>query len=103
MQGPNSWWALLTLRRSQLPPLKLPCSSELYATAPPPLFQSQVKPSRNFTRVVSTAPLGTGTMPAAMNYKHIYHAGNFPAAPKHVGLMYCLGAFPRKHAPFFVL
>src|SRR5258708_7521429 len=103
MQGPNSWWALLTLRRSQLPPLKLPCSSELCATAPPPLLQSQVKPSRNFTRVVSTGALGTGTMPAAMNYKHIYHAGNFADVAKHVGLMYCLGALQRKDAACFVL
>src|SRR4029077_6298025 len=54
-------------------------------------------------RVVSTGPSGTGTMPAAMNYKHIYHAGNFADVAKHVGLMYCLGALQRKDAPFFVL
>src|SRR5258708_34171384 len=101
MQGPNSWWALLTLRRSQLPPLKLPCSSELGATAPPPLLQSQVKPSRNFTRVVSTGPLGTGTMPAAMNYKHIYHAGNLADGAKHAGLINCLGGFKRKNPALF--
>jgi 23S rRNA (adenine2030-N6)-methyltransferase len=42
-------------------------------------------------------------MPAAMNYKHIYHAGNFADVAKHVGLVYCLGALQRKDAPFFVL
>jgi 23S rRNA (adenine2030-N6)-methyltransferase len=42
-------------------------------------------------------------MPAAMNYKHIYHAGNFADVAKHVGLMYCLGALQRKDAAFFVL
>jgi 23S rRNA (adenine2030-N6)-methyltransferase len=42
-------------------------------------------------------------MPAAMNYKHIYHAGNFADVAKHVGLMYCLGALQRKDAGFFVL
>ena len=38
-----------------------------------------------------------------MNYKHIYHAGNFADVAKHVGLMYCLGALQRKDAAFFVL
>jgi 23S rRNA (adenine2030-N6)-methyltransferase len=42
-------------------------------------------------------------MPAAMNYKHIYHAGNFADVAKHVGLMYCLGALQRKDAALFVL
>jgi 23S rRNA (adenine2030-N6)-methyltransferase len=42
-------------------------------------------------------------MPAAMNYKHIYHAGNFADVAKHVGLMYCLGALKRKDAACFVL
>jgi len=42
-------------------------------------------------------------MPAAMNYKHIYHAGNFADVAKHVGLTYCLGALQRKDAAFFVL
>lgn len=42
-------------------------------------------------------------MPAAMNYKHIYHAGNFADVAKHVGLTYCLGALQRKDAGFFVL
>ena len=42
-------------------------------------------------------------MPAAMNYKHIYHAGNFADVAKHVGLMYCLGALQRKDAAIFVL
>src|SRR3984957_9754289 len=42
-------------------------------------------------------------MPAAMNYKHIYHAGNFADVAKHVGLVYCLGALQRKDAAFFVL
>ncbi len=38
-----------------------------------------------------------------MNYRHIYHAGNFADVAKHVGLMYCLGALKRKDAAFFVL
>jgi 23S rRNA (adenine2030-N6)-methyltransferase len=38
-----------------------------------------------------------------MNYKHIYHAGNFADVAKHVGLLYCLGALKRKDAAFFVL
>jgi 23S rRNA (adenine2030-N6)-methyltransferase len=42
-------------------------------------------------------------MPGAMNYKHIYHAGNFADVAKHVGLMYCLGALQRKDSALFVL
>jgi 23S rRNA (adenine2030-N6)-methyltransferase len=38
-----------------------------------------------------------------MNYKHIYHAGNFADVAKHVGLLYCLGALKRKQAAFFVM
>ncbi len=38
-----------------------------------------------------------------MNYKHIYHAGNFADVAKHVGLIYCLQALKRKDAAFFVL
>ena len=38
-----------------------------------------------------------------MNYKHIYHAGNFADVAKHVGLIYCIGALQRKDAAFFVL
>jgi 23S rRNA (adenine2030-N6)-methyltransferase len=38
-----------------------------------------------------------------MNYRHIYHAGNFADVAKHVGLVYCLDAMKRKDAPFFVL
>ncbi|HWX27110.1 MAG TPA: 23S rRNA (adenine(2030)-N(6))-methyltransferase RlmJ [Steroidobacteraceae bacterium] len=38
-----------------------------------------------------------------MNYKHIYHAGNFADVAKHVALMYCLGALQRKDAAFFIL
>ena len=38
-----------------------------------------------------------------MNYKHIYHAGNFADVAKHVGLMYCLGALKRKDSAIFVL
>src|ERR1700716_418470 len=47
--------------------------------------------------------MGTGTMRAPMNYKHIYHAGNFADVAKHVCLTYCLGALQRKDAAFFVL
>jgi 23S rRNA (adenine2030-N6)-methyltransferase len=39
----------------------------------------------------------------AMNYRHIYHAGNFADVAKHVGLVYCLDAMKRKDAAFFVL
>jgi 23S rRNA (adenine2030-N6)-methyltransferase len=38
-----------------------------------------------------------------MNYKHIYHAGNFADVAKHVALVYCLGALQRKDSAFFVL
>jgi len=38
-----------------------------------------------------------------MNYKHIYHAGNFADVAKHVGLMYCLAGLQRKDSAFFVL
>jgi 23S rRNA (adenine2030-N6)-methyltransferase len=38
-----------------------------------------------------------------MNYRHIYHAGNFADVAKHVGLMYCIGALQRKDAAFFVM
>jgi 23S rRNA (adenine2030-N6)-methyltransferase len=38
-----------------------------------------------------------------MNYKHIYHAGNFADVAKHVALLYCLEALRRKEAAFFVL
>ncbi len=38
-----------------------------------------------------------------MNYRHIYHAGNFADVAKHVGLVYCLEALKRKDGPFFVL
>jgi 23S rRNA (adenine2030-N6)-methyltransferase len=40
---------------------------------------------------------------AAMNYRHIYHAGNFADVAKHVALVYCLDAMKRKDAAFFVL
>jgi 23S rRNA (adenine2030-N6)-methyltransferase len=38
-----------------------------------------------------------------MNYRHIYHAGNFADVAKHVGLLYCLDALKRKDPAFFVL
>lgn len=38
-----------------------------------------------------------------MNYRHIYHAGNFADVAKHVGLLYCLRALKRKDAGFFAL
>jgi 23S rRNA (adenine2030-N6)-methyltransferase len=38
-----------------------------------------------------------------MNYRHIYHAGNFADVAKHVGLLYCLDALKRKPAAFFAL
>lgn len=42
-------------------------------------------------------------MPAAMNYRHIYHAGNFADIAKHIALLYCLDALKRKDAAFFAL
>ena len=38
-----------------------------------------------------------------MNYRHIYHAGNFADVAKHVALLYCLQALQRKEAPLFAL
>jgi 23S rRNA (adenine2030-N6)-methyltransferase len=38
-----------------------------------------------------------------MNYKHIYHAGNFADIAKHLGLVYCLDALRQKEAGFFAL
>ncbi len=38
-----------------------------------------------------------------MNYKHVYHAGNFADVAKHVALLYCLDALKRKSAAFFAL
>ncbi len=38
-----------------------------------------------------------------MNYKHIYHAGNFADVAKHLALVYCLDALKRKDAGFFAL
>jgi 23S rRNA (adenine2030-N6)-methyltransferase len=38
-----------------------------------------------------------------MNYKHIYHAGNFADVAKHVALLYCLEALKRKDSAFFAL
>jgi 23S rRNA (adenine2030-N6)-methyltransferase len=40
---------------------------------------------------------------AAMNYRHIYHAGNFADLAKHVALVYCLGALKRKDTAFFAM
>jgi 23S rRNA (adenine2030-N6)-methyltransferase len=39
----------------------------------------------------------------AMNYKHIYHAGNFADVAKHIALQYCLDALKRKDTGFFAL
>jgi 23S rRNA (adenine2030-N6)-methyltransferase len=38
-----------------------------------------------------------------MNYRHVYHAGNFADVAKHVALLYCLEALKRKEAAFFAL
>jgi 23S rRNA (adenine2030-N6)-methyltransferase len=38
-----------------------------------------------------------------MNYRHIYHAGNFADIAKHVGLLYCLDALKRKDSAFFAM
>src|SRR5450631_207473 len=42
-------------------------------------------------------------MPVAMNYRHIYHAGNFADIAKHVALLCCLEALKRKESAFFAL
>ncbi len=42
-------------------------------------------------------------MRVAMNYRHIYHAGNFADVAKHVALIYCLDALKRKESAFFAL
>ena len=42
-------------------------------------------------------------MALAMNYRHIYHAGNFADIAKHVALLYCLEALKRKESAFFAL
>jgi 23S rRNA (adenine2030-N6)-methyltransferase len=38
-----------------------------------------------------------------MNYRHIYHAGNFADIAKHVALQFCLDALKRKESAFFAL
>ncbi len=38
-----------------------------------------------------------------MNYKHVYHAGNFADIAKHLALVYCLDSLKRKEAGFFAL
>lgn len=40
---------------------------------------------------------------ARMNYRHVYHAGNFADVAKHVALLCCLDALKRKETAFFVL
>jgi 23S rRNA (adenine2030-N6)-methyltransferase len=42
-------------------------------------------------------------MRVPMNYRHIYHAGNFADIAKHIGLLYCLNALKRKESAFFAL
>ena len=38
-----------------------------------------------------------------VNYRHVYHAGNFADVAKHTGLIYCIDALQRKDAACFVL
>ncbi len=38
-----------------------------------------------------------------MNYRHVFHAGNFADIAKHVALHVCLDALKRKDSAFFVL
>jgi 23S rRNA (adenine2030-N6)-methyltransferase len=42
-------------------------------------------------------------MGGLLNYKHIYHAGNFADVAKHVALLFCLDALKRKDSAFFAL
>src|ERR1700722_2529993 len=51
----------------------------------------------------ATPRSGRGTMHLAMNYRHIYHAGNFADIAKHVGLLFCLEALKRKESAFFAI
>jgi 23S rRNA (adenine2030-N6)-methyltransferase len=44
-----------------------------------------------------------GAIQCTLNYRHIFHAGNFADVAKHVGLLYCLQALKRKEAGFFAL
>jgi len=57
-------------------------------------------PGRKAVSRTSSGRVKHGT---SMNYKHIYHAGNFADAAKHVGLLHCLSALKRKESAFFVL
>jgi 23S rRNA (adenine2030-N6)-methyltransferase len=60
-----------------------------------------------------SAPFGWRSTPRAaapvraqwtpMNYKHIYHAGNFADIAKHLALVFCLEAIKRKDGAFFAL
>jgi 23S rRNA (adenine2030-N6)-methyltransferase len=38
-----------------------------------------------------------------MNYRHLYHAGNFADLIKHLALIFCLESLSKKESPFFVL
>lgn len=38
-----------------------------------------------------------------MNYRHLYHAGNFADIFKHLALIFCLEKLQEKETPFFVL
>jgi 23S rRNA (adenine2030-N6)-methyltransferase len=38
-----------------------------------------------------------------MNYRHLYHAGNFADLIKHLALIFCLESLAKKASPFFVL
>lgn len=38
-----------------------------------------------------------------MNYRHVFHAGNFADVAKHLALLACLGALKRKDAPFVAI
>ncbi len=38
-----------------------------------------------------------------MNYRHLYHAGNFADLIKHFALIFCLESLIKKESPFFVL
>jgi 23S rRNA (adenine2030-N6)-methyltransferase len=42
-------------------------------------------------------------MGGRVNYRHIYHAGNFADVAKHVALLFCLQALQRKESAFFAL
>jgi hypothetical protein len=83
-------------------PWTIPTSSRPMKS-PPTTLRPQRRAQEDADADERGACLPSGTMSGAMNYRHIYHAGNFADVAKHVALMYCLGALQRKDSALFVL